>query len=434
MALVGSSSLRIFDDIPVNAEIIGSQLVDYYPVTSISDNSPIEFFVPKTRDYIDLQSVYLTIEAKIVKDDGTEIVYDADNKANCEQVGPVNNWASSLFEQVHVKLNGTDVNQSSKYYPYISYLHNLLYYGDEAKTSKLTAALYYKDTKDKMDSSKPWIEDGNQGLRSRAYYTRSSRTVQMMARIHADIFECPKLLCPMVDIRIVMHRSSPEFCLMADKPDYKVVIQNAVLHVRQVTPIHSIARSHLEHFTLAKYPVRRTEVATYTVSQGDQSFLRQNVFSGRVPDLLTMIIVPTKSFNGDFKRNPFYFRHANLSMLNVSVGGKSVTGTSMKLDLSKEKYDKAFINLYENTKKGFMTDGGNDISFTEFRMGYTVFLFDLTVDQTPYDLIKSVPMGSNVQVEGQFSEAATEALEIIMIGRYTSYVQIDKNRSVELIK
>ena len=117
MVLVGSSSLRIFDDIPVNAEIVGSQTVDYYPVTSISENAPIEFFVPKSSEYIDLQSIYLTLEAKITKADGSDIAYDADNIANNEQVGPINNWASSLFEQVHVKLNGTDVNQVNIVFP-----------------------------------------------------------------------------------------------------------------------------------------------------------------------------------------------------------------------------------------------------------------------------------------------------------------------------
>ena len=52
----------------------------------------------------------------------------------------------SLFQQVDVSLDDVQVSQSAGTYAYRAYIESLLSYGPQAKTSQLTAALYYKDT------------------------------------------------------------------------------------------------------------------------------------------------------------------------------------------------------------------------------------------------------------------------------------------------
>ena len=50
-------------------------------------------------------------------------------------IGPVNNVMHSLFDRVTCELNGIDINNSNKYYPWKSYITNLLSYNSEAKAS-----------------------------------------------------------------------------------------------------------------------------------------------------------------------------------------------------------------------------------------------------------------------------------------------------------
>jgi len=54
----------------------------------------------------------------------------------------VNLFLHSLFSQVDISLNGTLITASTSTYPYRAMLETLLSYGEDAKTSQLTSALY----------------------------------------------------------------------------------------------------------------------------------------------------------------------------------------------------------------------------------------------------------------------------------------------------
>ena len=59
-------------------------------------------------------------------------------------VGPVNLFMHSMFAQVDISLNGNLI-ASTNTYPYRAMIETLLSYGEDAKTSQLTSALFYKD-------------------------------------------------------------------------------------------------------------------------------------------------------------------------------------------------------------------------------------------------------------------------------------------------
>ena len=65
--------------------------VEYHPLTTVGDGSPIEFDISENgEDYIDLTDTVLYVQAKILKQDGTDL--DAD-----DPVGPMNLFLHSLF-------------------------------------------------------------------------------------------------------------------------------------------------------------------------------------------------------------------------------------------------------------------------------------------------------------------------------------------------
>ena len=143
----------------------------------------------------------------------------------------VNNFLHSLFKQVDVFLKGKQVTQATGTYAYRAYLETLLNYGPSAKDSQLTAALYYKDTAGKMDIADPTVAggNGNAGLRARYVFSKTSGTVEMTGPIFSDIFMSERLLLSYVDLKVILNRSSDEFCLMAseDGADYRVKLTDA---------------------------------------------------------------------------------------------------------------------------------------------------------------------------------------------------------------
>ena len=119
----------------------------------------------------------MVVRDKVTKADGANL--DAN-----EKVGVVNNFLHSLFKQVDVFLKEKQVTQASGTY--------LLNYGPAAKKSQLTAALFYKDTAEKMNTADPTLAannaNTNHGLRTRYQFSTESSTIEMAGPIFCDVF------------------------------------------------------------------------------------------------------------------------------------------------------------------------------------------------------------------------------------------------------
>jgi hypothetical protein len=104
-----------------------------------------------------------------------------------------------------VSLNGTLITNSTITYPYRAYIENLLSYGPAAKKSQLTSCLFYKDEASKMDKTNPLADDDddrNSGLARRAAFTRASCEIDLIGRIHPDIFFQSRYLLNEVNMKI----------------------------------------------------------------------------------------------------------------------------------------------------------------------------------------------------------------------------------------
>ena len=129
-----------------------------------------------------------------------------DDITDADRVGGVNLFLHSLFQQVDVSLNDVQVSQSAETYAYRAYIESLLSYRPQAKTSQLTTALYYKDTAGIMDRPNPEqanAAERNYGLQKRASFTNRGATVDMIGRIHSDIFFQDRYMLNEVNVKSV---------------------------------------------------------------------------------------------------------------------------------------------------------------------------------------------------------------------------------------
>lgn len=125
------SELELFTLPPTQTTIKGSHSVYYKPISSLTDDSPIEFVVPGQGDeYIDLAHTMLSIRVKIDTPDKTEGADDT-----TAVVGPVNNLLHSMFSQADVFLNQKLVSPPNNAYAYRAYIERLLNYAYAAKTA-----------------------------------------------------------------------------------------------------------------------------------------------------------------------------------------------------------------------------------------------------------------------------------------------------------
>jgi len=256
-----TTNLDLFSVPPTQTSVEHGVYVDYHPLTNVTDGSPIEFDLPASvTDYLDLANV----KVKVTQRDGTNLQPDA-------QVAPVNLFLHSLFSQVDIRpmLNGTSVTAANDTYPYRAYMETLLSYGEDAKNSQLTSALYYKDEAGRFDHITIAGDATNEGYVSRNKLIRGSRSVDMIGRIHADLFFQGRYLLNEVNVKIKLVRSRDTFWLMGAN-QYKTSTESAILYVRKVKLSSSVFLAHakaLENGT-AKYPVRRVTCKTVTIPAG----------------------------------------------------------------------------------------------------------------------------------------------------------------------
>ena len=313
------SELDLFSVPPTQTSIESGCWAEYHPLSSIGNGAPIEFEVSGTgEEYLDFANSHLYIKAKITAPDGGNIADDA-------EVGPVNNFLHSLFSQVDISLNGTLITSSTNTYPYRAYNEDLLGHGADSKESQLSAALFYKDTPGRMGAANPRAAAGarNYGLTRRSQFTHESRVVDMIGRLHCDIFFQERYMLNEVTTKIRLIRSRDNFSLMSTG-EFKVKIMSASLLIRKVKVSPSVFLAHAKTLekSLAKYPIRRVVCKTFTIPNGHLDATNEKLFTGQLPRRIVVGLVDNEAFNGAFGHNPFNFKHFSLTEIGLYMDGQ----------------------------------------------------------------------------------------------------------------
>ena len=313
-------------------------------------------------------------------------------------VVPENNWLHSLFGQVDVYLNDTLVTPSSNTYPFRAYVDTVLSYGAEAKHTQLTSQLWYKDTAGHMDATT--VDGSNTGLIERRRHIAESRIVEMMGRIHVDLFLQDRFLLNGVSVKIRLVRSKYAFSLKAggQNPDNKVQIVDAILFACKAVLSPTVQMAHIKALEkgTAKYPIRPVDCKVYSIPQGAMSHTHENLFLGTLPKRLLFWCIDNDAYNGEYKNNAINF-------LGVYVDGRQVPAKPLQPNFETGSYIRSYVNLFSAIGKQ-AKDEGNDLSRDDFGQGYTIFGFDLTPDCCDGGCFHLTRKG-NLRIEMHFATA-----------------------------
>ena len=411
------SELDLFSIPPTQTGIEKGQWVEHRPLTTLTDDGPIEFNISGSgEEYVDLSETYLMVTATIKKPDGTSLTNED------TEIGPVNYWLHSLFSQVDFSVNERLVTPSTNTYPYRAYVESLLSFGPGAKKSHLTSALWYKDTHSFMEDA-----GHNDGLRNRRKWITGSKMVTMIGRPHLDLFFQDRLMLNGLDMRMRLIRSKDAFSVMGEG---KVKIKDVCLLVRKVKLHPSVQLGHLKALerATAKYPIRRVETKVFSGPQGHMSVSQENVFLGQLPKRIVLGLVKNSTFNGNAAENPYNFKHFGLDFLALYVDGMQVPTKPLKPLLEYNEDVLSYASLFMGTGQ-MGRDDGNDISREEYAHGYTLFAFDLTPDLDDSGHFHLVKTG-NLRLELHFKQALDETINVIVYGEFDNVIEIDRARNV----
>ena len=435
-AIVSGSETDIFGTQPVQHDIVSGQWMQYQAPAFEPRSGPINFNIEGDEQYVDLNSTFLTLTARVVDTRPNKIPMAPE----CV-VAPTNNWLHTLFSQVTLYINGKAVNQSHNMYHYKAYLENLLSYGTDARKTYLQGEGFYRDSAAHMDSLDNNL---NKGFRQRGELCARSRIVQLKGRLHLDLFNQPHLLLNNTPIRITLDRNKHALTLMHAPPDgnaandhekaeFAMEVLSAVLDVRKVTLAPPLRLAHINalNTTTAKYPIRRTVPFSIQIPQGTVHLSKANVTQGQLPRRVTVGIVSGEAERGVCDQNPFNFHHWNMTSLQLSVGGTPHPVQPMKFDFATNQHLEGFMSLFIGTGQ-YGSDEGNMLSRDEYGKGFTLCCFNLTPDLDYEDDHYSSTKTGNLDVSVSFQQGAPQPLTMIVLAEFDNTIEVDRYRQVFL--
>jgi hypothetical protein len=177
-----------------------------------------------------------------------------------------------------------------------------------------------------------------------------------------------------------------------------------------------------------KLPIRRAVCKTFTIPRGNLDATQENLFSGQLPTRIVIGCVDNDAFNGVFTKNPFNFKHMNLSQLKIYLDGQQHAAKPLEVNFEHRQFINAYASLFMGSGK-WMRDEGNQISRDDFSGGYALYAFDLTADLAEgghFNLIKQ----GNVRLDLKFSEALAGTINVIVLAEFENVLEIDRSRNV----
>ena len=450
---------------PTQQSLERGRWIDYAPLSSVQNpDSAITFLIAGTDEYIDLSKTILTVTGKVTLKDGTTKLAGGGQS----NVAPVNNFLHSLFRQVDVYLNGKQVTPAMGTYAYRSYIETLLNYDVSAKESQFSSALYYKDTATKMDENGAlpalkevkikwdktnetdgWMYSagtGNQGFAKRHKFITNGNQFVLSGPIFADIFMTDRLLLNMMDLKVVLNRSTDAFCLLeignSSPIEPRVKLTDVVLKIRKVKvdqPISDGVERMLKQ-TPALYPIRRVECKILTIPEQLPNIRQDNIFSGIIPKSFVFGLVHVDAYNGVYGKNPYNFAHFGVTSVSLTANGQEIPFKQLTLKYPKDSkgkvnpatddeldFDEAYNTLFSGTGKIY-SNAGLDITRDDYPGGFALYAFDLTPD-----MCNSSDYFNTVQ-RGSLSLALTlekqdHAIGMVCYGDFQNVIRIDSERN-----
>ena len=421
-------------------------------------------------DFIDLARSLIFIRVKLIDDkydtidpNATQEIVEGESTRRVRQtVLPIDLILQTMWKNINLKLNGSLVGNSSDNYAYKAYLEYLL--GASAQTKKYQGSFMgssqdsgaFNCVTRELGLSIPNAQGGslvgNNGLDTRYHFMKTAvdkegyqyqttfSMMEYMGKLFCDLANQERYIVNKVDIQLELLPQTDEFRIMSNatfQPKLQVEeigfwLCRIKLDPRVYIEIEDKLMSTDKKLgEPARYPFQRSRVVTREIPVGTTKFNWVNLFHGEVPSRVVVGLVDSDAFHGDYKKNPFYFYHFNLSQIQFKVGSFSVPTSPLECDFENGIYLQALFSLYQAVGKSIF-DPDIGIDRKNYRDGSTLFGFvvDPTADESIGELGK-VRTGLT-SVEMLFKNATQQGITVIVYATFPDEMYIDENRKVQL--
>lgn len=442
------------------------QFEDIKPL--INDANPLKFKVDDRPYPFCPREVELHLYVRFWETKGTKL---ATVGASGIRVVPVNNFGYSCIRQINCRVNNAETEAASGInLAYREYFRQLLEADPWQERSTLKRQGWYRDDAGYMESfGGSTVKDLNKGGLAREMALIGQAVTRGGSVAHTSQYEfsvnpIPCNFCqieqnmpPNTKVELDIFFNRDEFCLVAK--DYKAEGDGGVVSDNKAGFTIDVAKSFLRLFYRVPqqqvmtqmeqqvqattvmnpmlFPIRRMRCDNYLIQVNNVTPELNNVFRGRSPRLFWLVIVPDKTYQGDFHMNPFNFTNhhtfhpptgqtANFKVQELYCTANGVPVPRVNVDLTKplEVFD-LLLNASGKTKRdGYLLDPDT------FQNGYFIVPFDLTAAQDGGESSSPlIPMLVNVRLKFEFVHSVTQVLFFYNIDE--TLLQLDNRGTIK---
>jgi hypothetical protein len=400
------TELCIFDTALPQIVIENASFEEIFPINTITGKNlvDIEFnIVGSSTDYLDLNDTLLFVELKATGSEGKDLEAAAD-------VTPSNYFFHTLFKDVVLSFNNERVEGGNNIYSHKALIETIMNYNNDTKSINLASIGYNSDAEER----KKWIV--------------LSKRFSMCGSLQLDFFDQPKYLIPGVNVHLRLQRNKSEFCLKStDKPHLQIL--DTKLFVRRVKVDPSVLIAHQVGLSTknAIYPIRKTELVSYSLPKGTMSFYKDQIFGDlRLPKFVLITFQHTDQFNGVYTAEASTYHHLDVTSLTLSRNNDF--RESYTQDFKNNKYVTTYVTSIIRNMGHLDKNLNNGITMKTFKDTYPFFTFVLAPD---FDIHQAqLPKQGNLRLDIKFDTALVKASSLLIYGVFDSDIQINKNRTI----
>ena len=423
MEAVGSE-LNLFEQPVMQNAIVGEFVQEFAPIATIIQGAPIDFQIEGGgRNYIDLNNSKLEVKVKLTGADGG-------NNLDAVRAGVVNLPLHSIFSTITMKIVDKVVTETNNLYPFRAHLETLLNYESPVLKTRVLCEGYEEDTTGQVGVTDP--TGANAGLLAREAKFHQSATVRMIGRIHCDLFHQEKLIPPGIKLEIQLVPSRPSFFIKTAAPAdrvaqvlYKFEIRSArfLVQFKEVSP--SMAVAHQKLLQEVNYHIPHTKVLmkTHTITAGVTGCTIENLFKGRLPDRIALVMVSDAAVNGSYSSNPFNYQHFNVNYMALRVNSELVPRVPLEPNFATGDYLREYLTVMEALGYDI---GPNtwSITPTQWAGGYNIYAFKITPGSI--GAVRSNQLTGDIRLDMKFANALAENVTLIVYSEEPATLEIDK--------
>ena len=138
-------------------------------------------------------------------------------------------------------------------------------------------------------------------------------------------------------------------------------------------------------------------------------------------------MVDNDSYTGNYKKNPFNFKHFDVREVAVYVNGKTLS-QPMKLNFEDGEYLEGYRSLFTTTGK-INRDEGIGLTRREYSNGCSLIDFDLSPALCTGPHQEPIKEGS-IRITLEFAKALPNTITVLVYAEFDNIIKVNKVRNV----